>query len=264
MATVEMPTFTPVPCDPHVEEFCISDGHFVLHRPIRPPANDAVDITYRYGTTAKKKREPHHGVEFLNPFGTPVYAAGDGEVAFAGSDETSLFSPWPLFYGNLILIRHADGVHTLYAHLSKIDVAVGQPVTASQKIGEVGQTGGATGSHLHFEVRRGENATDYFSTENPELWLIPTPGAGALSITLVSDRATKFERDVVLTAATGVNYYVSTYAKGFERHREDLAIGDLPAGFYRIAFVEAGRLYERWVEVREGKLTEAVFYISAR
>ncbi|HRQ24880.1 MAG TPA: peptidoglycan DD-metalloendopeptidase family protein, partial [Anaerolineales bacterium] len=219
------PTETPIPCDPFTAEFCITDGTLILQRPILPPGNDSVDISYRYGTSAKRTRDPHHGVEFLNKFGTPVHAAADGEVVFAGSDMTSLFSPWSLFYGNMILIRHADGIHTLYAHLSVIDVMVGQSVTAGQKIGEVGQTGGATGSHLHFEVRRGRDATDYFSTENPELWLIPRAGTGSLSIALDSDRTTKLERDIVLTGSTGINYYVFTYAKGFEHHREDLAIG---------------------------------------
>lgn len=257
-----VPTETPIPCDPFIAEFCITDETLIFQRPILPPGNDSVDISYRYGTTAKRTRDPHHGVEFLNRFGTLVHAAGDGEVVFAGPDETAVYSPWAVFYGNMIIIRHENDLYTLYAHLSQIDVREGQWVFAGEKIGEVGQTGGATGSHLHFEVRRGEDITDYFSTENPELWLIPKAGTGTISITLLSDRTTKLERDIVITGSTGINYYVTTYAKGFENNQEDVVIGDLPAGGYRIAFIEAGIFFERWVDVLDGKLTEVVFRVG--
>lgn len=256
-----VPTETPIPCDPFIAEFCITDETLIFQRPILPPDNDSVDISYRYGTTAKRTRDPHHGVEFLNRFGTPVHAAGDGEVVFAGPDETAVYSPWAVFYGNMVVIRHENDLYTLYAHLSRIDVYEGQQVFVGEKIGEVGQTGGATGSHLHFEVRRGEDITDYFSTENPELWLIPKAGTGTISITLLSDRMTKLERDIVITGPTGINYYVTTYSKGFEKNREDVVIGDLPVGSYRIAFIEAGTFFERWVDVLDGKLTQVVFHV---
>jgi hypothetical protein len=260
---MEIPTSTPVPCDPRAEEFCISGGHFIFQRPIHPPGNDAVDITYRYGTTAKKKRDPHHGVEFLNRFGTPVHAAAGGEVAFAGMDEQAIYSPWRIFYGNLVVIRHADEVYTLYAHLSAIDVQAGQRVESGEKVGEVGQTGAATGSHLHFEVRRGGDGTDYFSTQNPELWLVPQNGLGVISITVETGWDTKFEREVVVTGGTnGRVHYISTYAKGFERNSEDAAVGGVTPGPYRIVFYEGGVLYEHWVEVQAGKLTEVVFTLG--
>jgi murein DD-endopeptidase MepM/ murein hydrolase activator NlpD len=261
-AITEVPTATPIPCDPFTAEFCISDGQFVFQRPILPPANDAVDISYRYGTTAKRARDPHHGVEFLNKFGTPVHAAGDGEVIFAGLDEVAIYSPWRIFYGNMVVIRHANGLHTLYAHLSKVDVVVGQQISAGDKIGEIGQTGAAIGSHLHFEVRRGEDVTDYFSTENPELWLIPKEGTGTMSIQLVTLLSTKFERDIVVTDQNNIAYYISTYAKGFEHNQEDVVISDLVPGMYRIAFIDSGSFFERWVEVQAGRLTEVVFTIA--
>ncbi|RJP49584.1 MAG: hypothetical protein C4557_11015 [Anaerolineaceae bacterium] len=253
------PSSTPILCNPYAEEFCTTDGNFILQKPIHPPANDNVDLSYRYGTTVKRTRDPHQGVEFLNKFGTPVHAAGDGEVVFAGMDEEAIFSPWKIFYGNLVVIRHANDVYTLYAHLSKIDAQTGQQVEAGEKIGEVGQTGVAIGSHLHFEVRRGGDVFKYSSTQNPELWLIPKKGTGVLSATIVTGRSTKLEREVVITGPGDVAYYVTTYAKGFEYASEDLVVGDLPAGEYRIAFVEAGAFYERLVEVRAGKLTEVVF-----
>lgn len=260
---LEIPTSTPIPCDPLVEDFCVSAGNFIFQRPVHPPGNDSVDLTYRYGTTAQRTRDPHHGVEFLNRFGTPVHASGDGEVVFAGLDEAAVYSPWPMFYGNLVVIRHADQLYTLYAHLSAVDVQAGQPVRAGDKIGEVGQTGAATGSHLHFEVRRGGDGTDYFSTENPELWLVPQEGLGAISITVETGWGVKFEREVVVTGETnGRVHYVSTYARGFEHNSEDVVIGNVLPGRYRIAFVEGGVLYERWVDVQAGALTQAVFVVG--
>src|SRR5688500_5905585 len=163
-------TFTPeIPCDPFMVDFCITDGHFLLQRPIQPPANDLIDPGYGYGSTANGTRDPHHGVEFSNASGTPIYAAADGTVIFAGPDDQAIYAPWGNFYGNLVVIEHLGELFTLYAHLSKIDVEVNQNVLGGEKIGEVGSTGGAIGSHLHFEVRHGD-VEDYFATQNPALW----------------------------------------------------------------------------------------------
>ncbi|HAV76853.1 MAG TPA: hypothetical protein DCX53_05805, partial [Anaerolineae bacterium] len=101
------PTAEKSTCDPFTVDFCITDGHFIFQNPIQPPGNTSVDVSYRYGSTQENKREPHHGVEFLNKFGTPVHAAGDGVVQFAGADSEALYSPWRDFYGNMIVIRHA-------------------------------------------------------------------------------------------------------------------------------------------------------------
>src|SRR5688572_23222908 len=58
-------TFTPdPPCDPFITDYCITDGHLILQRPIQPPANDLIDPGYGYGSTANGTRDPHHGVEF--------------------------------------------------------------------------------------------------------------------------------------------------------------------------------------------------------
>jgi murein DD-endopeptidase MepM/ murein hydrolase activator NlpD len=75
-----------------------------------------------------------------------VHVVGDGVVAFAGQQNG---------YGNVIQVQHSDNRVTVYAHLSKIDVARGQHVAQGDHIGDVGQTGWATGPHLHFEFRVG-------------------------------------------------------------------------------------------------------------
>ncbi len=87
----------------------------------------------------------HTGVDYAAPTGTPVRTIGDGVVTFAGVQNG---------YGNVIQIRHRNAKDsTLYAHLSRIDVKVGDNVMQGEKIGAVGSTGVSTGPHLHFEFR---------------------------------------------------------------------------------------------------------------
>ncbi|QHA08370.1 peptidoglycan DD-metalloendopeptidase family protein [Streptomyces broussonetiae] len=94
----------------------------------------------------------HTGVDFLVPTGTSVKAAEAGQVVAAG---------WGGSYGYQVVLHHADGRYTQYAHLSAISVRIGQNVTAGQRLGRSGATGNVTGPHLHFEVRTGpEFGTD--------------------------------------------------------------------------------------------------------
>ena len=93
----------------------------------------------------------HEGVDVAAPAGTPVRAMKSGRVEHAGS--------WG-GYGLSVMIAHGTNVRTLYAHLSRIDVSEGQRVDGGQQIGAVGQTGSATGPHLHFEVWRWGRAED--------------------------------------------------------------------------------------------------------
>ncbi|MFQ3622677.1 MAG: peptidoglycan DD-metalloendopeptidase family protein [Acetobacteraceae bacterium] len=93
----------------------------------------------------------HRGVDFAAPLGTPVYAAGDGTVEFAG---------WRGDHGRTVILRHAGGVRTLYAHLSAASVREGARVRQGQVIGRVGSTGLSTGPHLHYEVHRNTVAID--------------------------------------------------------------------------------------------------------
>ncbi len=91
-----------------------------------------------------KSWKQHTGVDFAAPAGTAVRAVGDGVVEFAGVQSG---------YGNIVVIKHRNEQSTAYAHLSRIDVKVGQAVSQSEFIGAVGSTGWATGPHLHFEFR---------------------------------------------------------------------------------------------------------------
>ena len=130
----------------------------ILQSPVPIGFTRTVDNSYRYGTTQEGTRIPHDGVEFYNPSGTPILAAADGIIYFAGSDNATLYGQFKDFYGNLIIIEHDldqfnQPVFSLYAHLSVMDVKTGDKVKTGEKIGEVGATGSAIGSHLHFEVR---------------------------------------------------------------------------------------------------------------
>lgn len=260
-------------CDPFRVDACVTDGHFIFQRPIHPPANDKVDPGYLYASTANGTREPHHGVEFPNASGTPVYAAARGTVLFAGPDTEAVYAPWPNFYGNLVVIQHEDDLFTLYAHLSKIEVTAGETVGTETKIGEVGKTGVAIGSHLHFEVRRGD-VQDYFATQNPELWLVPARDAAGTAFGTLSIAVVDAERNLVKYAEYTIrstpqqpkeemrSYYGTTYSADMLNGDENLVLGELPAGRYRIAIERNGKVYERWVEVESGKLTQTVIVVK--
>ncbi len=256
--------------------FCVADAFFVFQRPIDPPGLDTIDRYYPYGGTEGGTREPHHGVEFNNASGTPVLAALGGSVFFAGDDKSQAFTPWLNFYGNLIILKHEipgspfGTLYTLYAHLSKEAVTTGQTVTAGQKIGEVGASGSAQGSHLHFEVR--VEPSDYSSTLNPELWLVPHPGNGTLAIAATdSNGKTIFptfnvqyheNRDKPTIDAFEVDSYASEAVNPQDPWGEIAALGDQPAGWYRITFVWAGVWFEKWVEIQAGKLTRVAFMVK--
>jgi murein DD-endopeptidase MepM/ murein hydrolase activator NlpD len=94
----------------------------------------------------------HAGIDLEAPLGTEVGAAAGGRVTYAGR----LAGGW----GKLVVVAHRDGVRTMYAHLSRVAVLVGQRVSAGTILGAVGATGDATGPHLHFEVRLRGAAVD--------------------------------------------------------------------------------------------------------
>jgi murein DD-endopeptidase MepM/ murein hydrolase activator NlpD len=105
----------------------------------------------RVGSSFGQRMDPingegafHAGIDLDAPIGTPVRAAGDGDVTVAGMNAG---------YGREIMLDHGHDVVTLYGHLSAIAVVIGQHVTRGQVIGYVGQSGRATGPHLHYEVR---------------------------------------------------------------------------------------------------------------
>lgn len=125
-----------------------SAGKGILRWPL-----DNVRITQQFGRTADSGRlyasGTHNGVDFAASIGTPVRAALSGTVMASGNTDaiSGCYS-----YGKWVLIKHANGLATLYAHLSQINTSQGESVTTGQAIGYSGNTGYATGPHLHFTV----------------------------------------------------------------------------------------------------------------
>jgi septal ring factor EnvC (AmiA/AmiB activator) len=124
----------------------------------RVPFAQPVTASVRFTSGFGNRRDPktgrtrmHSGVDFAGPSGTAIKSTADGVVKKAG---------WQSGYGNAVVIEHAFGVETLYAHLSRINVSAGQRVSRGDVIGGMGTTGRSTGVHLHYEVRVGGNAVN--------------------------------------------------------------------------------------------------------
>ncbi len=103
---------------------------------------------------------PHQAIDYAAPSGTPVVAIGSGKVTFSG---------WRGGYGKCVEVSHAGGYSSRYAHFSRIAAGVrkGAEVSAGDVIGFVGQTGHATGPHLHFEFFHGKKKTDFLTLKVP-------------------------------------------------------------------------------------------------
>jgi murein DD-endopeptidase MepM/ murein hydrolase activator NlpD len=270
----------PTPGTPCLDQACASAAeHFWLARPVPPDANVYVDRTYAYGSTQQGQREPHHGVEFVNRAGTPVLAVAPGTVVVAGDDSLIAYGPATRFYGQLVVVRldqqfNGQDVYTLYAHLLVVTAQVGQTVKTGDVLGAVGQTGVAIGPHLHFEVRVGRNA--YTHTRNPELWLKPLTGANNTPYGALAGRITDLDGNVLYDLPVVVRplevgeptraKYLTTYARetlnGDDVLQENFALGDLPAGTYRVA-VNTTTFYEQTVRVEPGRLTWVIFRVRA-
>lgn len=111
------------------------------------------NITQHFG--GMYSGSPHKGMDIGMPEGTPVYAAADGKVTVANASDS-----WGYSWGYYVKINHAEGVDTLYAHLSSVAVSYGQYVHQGDVIGYVGSTGNSSGNHLHFELYLENNRVD--------------------------------------------------------------------------------------------------------
>lgn len=109
----------------------------------RQPFEKDFPITQYFGKT--EYSDNHTGIDYGCPSDTPILASESGEVIYAGWRNGG--------YGNCVFILHPDGTTTIYEHLNKVSVTVGQNVEKSQVIGYSGSTGNSTGPHLHFEIR---------------------------------------------------------------------------------------------------------------
>jgi murein DD-endopeptidase MepM/ murein hydrolase activator NlpD len=148
---VAAPTAAPTPADEQIS--ALGRGRFVW--PLQGP------IISDFGPKAPGQR--NDGINIGTQVGASVKAAASGDVVYAGDQVPG--------FGNLVLIKHADGWVTAYGHLARIDVKNQQKVTQGQQVGQAGQTGGVTETQLHFEVRYAPNPLERARPVDPKLVL---------------------------------------------------------------------------------------------
>lgn len=246
--------------------------HYWLARPVGESGVNQVERYYPYGSIGVGELRIHHGVDIPNPEGVPVRAVARGKVIVAGDDHQVAYDLERDFYGQLVVLeleRQFQGqkVFALYAHLSQVEVEVGQAVEAGNLLGKVGMTGVADGPHLHFEVRVGQNS--YWHTRNPELWFAPLPGQGVIAGRVI-DSGGRHIPDVYITfqpASSPEEFWRETYTypasevNSDEEWRENFVMGDVPAGSYILWFRKGEEMTSREIEVAAGQTVflEVVF-----
>jgi len=266
--TAWRPPVYPVPWVPS------SQDHFYFSNPIAANAIDPAYSTYGYGDVFFEDAV-HTGIDIPGDIGTPILAAGDGKIIYAGfgvyRGGNEIFDD-P--YGKAVVIEHSFGyqgesLFTLYAHLDEILVEKGQDVTTGDQIGLLGETGKTTGPHLHFEVRVGKN--EYFSTRNPDLWISPPLGWGVLVGQILTYEGRLLEQQAVyiypikeqVPQDESINYlwigksYQNQAINCDPYYKENLTIANIPAGTYilSIPVTNIGYSYQEIVEIRPGQVT---------
>lgn len=249
-----MPTFTP-PALPHTSP----DEHYWLRRPVAEGGVVWTNKIYPYGSTRGGTLRTHHGVEFDVDYNTEIFSVASGTVRVAGSDLTTAYGPETDFYGNLVVIEldtpwHNQPVFTLYGHLNKPLVSVGQHVNAEELIGLSGATGVADGPHMHFEVRIGANTYD--NTRNPFLWLYPFPDRGVVAgrVTwangsLVNSAPVSLRRLDAESRYAATETYADNSVHPDDVWLENFAFDDVTGGYYEVVVESGGKKYksEVWV-----------------
>lgn len=253
--------------------------HFIVGRPVPPnAAMIAPSLSYLYGTTRHGDLDVHHGEEFENPIGTPLYAVADGTIVTAGSDAVpacgdggKVFCGRDVggdpggFYGKLVVIQlnrdyRGQRIFALYGHMSQIAVQKGDQVKVGDLIGAIGSSGVALGPHVHFEIRLGTN--DYASTRNPILWMTPLAGRGAIAGRYLDPSGVPVRGAVINLYRSNGDFIFASETYGKDRWpevnsddelEETFAVGDLAAGDYIIRV--AGQQYASRFTIEAGKLT---------
>ena len=244
------------------------ESHLWLQKPLPGGGRYLHNTSYPYGHDGNGTYLLHNGIDSGAPLGTPVLAAGEGEVLFARSDEFELHGWRCNWYGNFIVLElertwQGQPIYALYAHLDELQVREGERVTAGQEIGTVGMSGVAVQPHLHFEVRVGEN--DFGTTRNPMLWVQLPETRGVLAGRLLDPQNQPWQ-GVVVTAIGwegSDNQHVTwTYLDDPTRMiNPDEALGenflfaDLTPGLYRIQARVQGQNYQMEAQVVGGQVT---------
>lgn len=238
--------------------------HFYFSRPIAADEVNWPLADYRYGGILPETDVVHTGVDIDAPLGTTVLAAASGRVVWSGYGFFKGYYDSKDPYGLAVAIQHSFGyrgqrLFTVYAHLKRTDVAVGEWVETGQRLGLVGITGNTTGPHLHFEVRLGDDY--FFATRNPELWLVPPQGWGVLAGRIMDPSGALIrKKEISVKSADGTHTFVArTYGSSIANpdayYRENVVISDLPAGDYFVWVVYYGVSYRLQVHIYPGQVS---------
>lgn len=160
----EVAVITPTPEKPLIQETAAAPQKQIKKKPLLPRQDKVTSMPIVAGSDwpvrgriissygPKEGGFYNEGVNIAAPRGTPIKAFGDGVVAYVGDDLGS--------YGNLVLIRHSQGMVTAYAHMAAVTVTPGMSVKKGQVIGAVGSTGTVANAQLHFEIRKNGDTID--------------------------------------------------------------------------------------------------------
>jgi murein DD-endopeptidase MepM/ murein hydrolase activator NlpD len=152
-----------------------ANADIVRHTPsILPVPSDQFVLTSPFGNRVSpftRAADFHKGLDLSAPTGTPVYAAADGVVTFAGRYPISQSVAWWRF-GNVVTIKHAERFITIYAHCDSVNVKTGQAVKQGELIATVGSTGWSTNSHLHYEVRSDLEQPGTYVPVDPRIYIL--------------------------------------------------------------------------------------------
>jgi murein DD-endopeptidase MepM/ murein hydrolase activator NlpD len=237
--------------------------HFYFAKPFSANENPWPVEDYRYGGSYFEDIV-HTGMDIKIPVGTPVIASGPGKVVWAGFGLLSgKYDPEDP-YGIAVMIRHDFGykgqrLYTVYAHLDQVEVEQDQYVETGDFLGLSGKTGKTSGPHLHFEVRLDLNG--FFTTRNPELWLVPPQGYGVLAglVMNTGGRTVKGQRVIVRPVGSEQFWRANSYHYGYiypdDYYQENLVVSDLPAGKYEISINYLSRIYRREIDIYPGLVT---------
>ena len=243
--------------------------HFYFTRPYAVNETGWPVEDYRYGGSFFED-VVHSGMDIKIPVGTPIIAAGPGKVTWAGYGLfAGRYDPDDP-YGKAVMIRHNFGykgalLYTVYAHLDQVVVDEGQQVEAGDLLGLSGKTGSTSGPHLHFEVRLDESGQGFFSTRNPELWLVPPQGWGVLAGKIMNTGGRKVKGQLVIVRPPESEQFwrANSYHGGTVNpdpyYQENLVISDLPAGRYEIQINYLSRIYRREIDIYPGLVTYFTF-----
>lgn len=152
-----------------------ANADIVRHTPsILPVPSDQFVLTSPFGNRVSpftRAADFHKGLDLSAPTGTPIYAAADGVVTFAGRYPISQSVAWWRF-GNVVTIKHAERFITIYAHCDSVTVRAGQTVKQGDLIATVGSTGWSTNSHLHYEVRTDLEQPGTYVPVDPRIYIL--------------------------------------------------------------------------------------------